>query len=202
VRLSRDRRGLASAVSFRFPLCTAAEELGAGVWACARKVAAAARILALVAVPAAAEPLPPLRGPVLLTVTGAIEVTNAAGEARFDLSLLESLPQRSYTTSTIWTDGRHTFTGVLLRDLLLRVGARGQEVEAIALNDYAAKLSTREDVTGEAPLLAYRIDGRAMSIRDKGPIWLIYPFDSHPFYRSEEIYARSVWQLIRLDVHD
>jgi hypothetical protein len=158
--------------------------------------------MALLAVPAAAEPLPPPEGPVLLTVTGAIEVTNAAAEARFDLSLLEGLPQRSYTTSTIWTDGRHTFTGVLLHDLLLRLGARGREVEAIALNDYAAKLSTRGDVAGDAPLLAYRIDGRFMSIRDKGPIWLIYPFDSHPSYRSEETYSRSVWQLIRLDVQD
>jgi hypothetical protein len=38
-----------------------------------------------------------------------------------------------------------------------------------------------------------------MSVRDKGPLWVIYPYDSDD-YRSEVIYSRSIWQLDRLEV--
>ena len=39
-----------------------------------------------------------------------------------------------------------------------------------------------------------------MTVRDKGPFWIIYPFDSNPDYQSEVIYSRSIWQLNRLEV--
>jgi hypothetical protein len=37
-----------------------------------------------------------------------------------------------------------------------------------------------------------------MSLREKGPLWVIYPYDSDPAYRTEETYSRSIWQLNRL----
>lgn len=153
------------------------------------------------ATPAIADDLAQPKGKVVLIVSGAIARINSPSEARFDLELLESLPQRSYTTTTIWTTGKHTYSGVLLRDLLYHVGARGHQIEAIALNDYSVQFPL-DSVTDEAPLLAYRQDGEQMAVRDKGPIWLIYPFDSDPAYRTDETHARAVWQLIRLEVKD
>jgi hypothetical protein len=44
------------------------------------------------------------------------------------------------------------------------------------------------------------MDGNAMSVRDKGPLWVIYPYDSDAAYRTEVIYSRSIWQLDRLEV--
>ena len=41
-----------------------------------------------------------------------------------------------------------------------------------------------------------------MSLRDKGPLWIVYPFDSNPSYSTEVTYARSIWQLDRIEVLD
>ena len=39
-----------------------------------------------------------------------------------------------------------------------------------------------------------------MSVRDKGPVWVLYPFDAGAEYRTDLIYERSIWQLDRIDV--
>lgn len=158
--------------------------------------------LALMAIaPVEAGELPAPKGEVILVVTGAIANTNGPGAARFDLALLESLPQHGFDTSTIWTEGVHAYSGVLLRDLLQAVGAQGGEVRLWALNDYGASLPPSE-VGDEAPLLAYRVDGQLIPVREKGPVWLIYPYDDHPDFRTEAIYSRSVWQLRKIEVLD
>ena len=51
-----------------------------------------------------------------------------------------------------------------------------------------------------APLVAYEMDGETMSRRQKGPLWIVYPFDSDADFRSEVIYSRSIWQLDRLEI--
>ncbi|OZA14153.1 MAG: hypothetical protein B7Y02_04980, partial [Rhodobacterales bacterium 17-64-5] len=49
------------------------------------------------------------------------------------------------------------------------------------------------------PILAYEMDGAPMNVRDKGPIWVIYPYDDDSAWRTGTTYARSVWQLDRID---
>jgi hypothetical protein len=41
-----------------------------------------------------------------------------------------------------------------------------------------------------------------MSVREKGPIWMIFPYDSVEAFRTEQTYARSIWQLDRIAVTD
>ena len=43
-------------------------------------------------------------------------------------------------------------------------------------------------------------NGGRMSVRDKGPLWIVYPFDSSEEYQAELIYSRSIWQLVRIEV--
>src|SRR5438876_10266602 len=80
--------------------------------------------------------LDPPTGPVVLTISGDIEVRNSAEGARFDLAMLEKLPQRSFDTKTPWYPTPRRFTGVPLQELLAAVGARGKTGRAVALNDY------------------------------------------------------------------
>lgn len=54
------------------------------------------------------------------------------------------------------------------------------------------------DAQGHGLILAYLLDGQPMSVRDKGPLWLVYPYDASPAFRSEVIYSRSIWQLDRI----
>ncbi len=39
-----------------------------------------------------------------------------------------------------------------------------------------------------------------MSVREKGPLWIVYPYSSSPEFQNEVIYSRSIWQLNRITV--
>ncbi len=136
-------------------------------------------------------------GDVILTVSGAIKTTNVENTAQFDLAMLEALDGQTVETSTIWTDGTQTFKGVPLKKLIDYLGVQGDVLRATAINDYAIDIPVSDGVEGA--LLAYQLNGQPMSVRDKGPLWIIYPYDADPKYRTEVIYSRSIWQLDRIE---
>lgn len=154
---------------------------------------------AFMAQAAPAQTLPEPTGEVVLTVTGDIAVTNADGAAVFDRAMLEAMAPVELTTTTMWTDGPQVFTGVLLLDLLAMLGVAGGTIRATAINDYAVDIPVSDAVEG-GPVVAYLLNGQPMSVRDKGPLWIVYPYDSKREYRSEVIYSRSIWQLDRMEV--
>ncbi len=138
-------------------------------------------------------------GKIVLTVTGKIDVTNAEGAAVFDRTMLEAMEPVEFTTKTTWTDGPQVFTGVRLFDLLALLGVAEGTLRATAINDYAVDIPVSDAVDG-GPIVAYLLNGQPMSVRDKGPLWIVYPYDSKREYRSEVIYSRSIWQLDRMEV--
>jgi hypothetical protein len=161
----------------------------------------AALLLALLAVSGvrAAEPLPKPAGRVLLTVTGAIDRTNGPGRAQFDLAMLQALGLAKVTTTTNWTDGRQVFEGVPARKLMEAVGARGTTVSAVAIDDYKVEIPL-SDLMDYPVLLALSMNGVALTPRDKGPIWIVYPRDDIPALNDPKMDLRWVWQLKALDV--
>ena len=156
-------------------------------------------MISLAALPARAETLPTPQGDVVLTVTGDIGVTNAEDAARFDMAMLEAMDTTSFSTSTLWTEGERAFAGVALADILDVLGVEGGKILATAINDYTVEIPV-ESVTEEAPILAYSLDGKRMPRRRKGPLWLVYPYDSDAAFRSEVVYSRSIWQLTRIEI--
>jgi hypothetical protein len=167
-----------------------------------RFVRYAAFTIAAAGLPAGAmagEALAPPRGEVVLRVTGAIESTNAPGCADFDIAGLECLGLSRVTTWTPWTKGEIEFEGVLARRLMAAVGAAGTEVGAIALNEYQHTIPIA-DFESYDVLLAFRMNGRPMRLRDKGPIWIVYPWSDHPELDDFVTRAKSVWQLNALHV--
>ena len=40
-----------------------------------------------------------------------------------------------------------------------------------------------------------RADGQDIGIRDRGPLWLIYPWSQHETLQRELYYSRSIWQI-------
>ncbi len=148
---------------------------------------------------AGAVPLAAPEGPVVLTVSGAIANTNAGDEARFDLAMLEDLASRETITATPWYDSRRTFSGPLMSAILEAVGARGTSVRVRAINDYAIDIPIA-DAEAFLVIFATRIDGDILSVRDKGPLFVIYPFDENPDLMNETYFGRSVWQVMQLDV--
>lgn len=114
---------------------------------------------------------------------------------------LDAMEQVEFSTKTIWTDEEARFSGVAVSRLLEELGAEGNTVRMSALNDYAVEMPIAE-LEEDAPIIATRMNGDPMPVRQKGPYWIIYPFDSSPAYRTEANYSRSVWQLIKLTVLD
>ena len=165
------------------------------------RIAATSAFLAATAIlPAQAEIAAP-KGEVILTVGGNIAETNTPEGAAFDMEMLQALPKSSFETSTTWTEGPHTFEGVPLKAVLDAVGATGGTITATALNNYSVEIPL-DVIEDEVPIIAYHIDGETFSRRDKGPLWIVFPYDAGEKYQTELVYGWSIWQLAGLTISE
>ncbi len=131
---------------------------------------------------------------------GVILTVTIGGETKtYDRQALESLGLETIKTATIWTEGVQEFQGVPLYLLTDAIGTETGTLLATAINDYTVEIPL-SDATEGGPILAMRMNGEIMSLRDKGPLWVIYPYDQNAAYRSEVTYSRSIWQLDRIEV--
>lgn len=134
------------------------------------------------------------QGPVILTLRGLISESNHGEDADFDLSMLQSLPQYTIITRHPWVESRHQYKGPRLADLLQLVGAQSSQLSMIALNDYEVDINF-EEVAEFNPILAWSENDRVMQVRDKGPLWLMFPVDEHPELLKMAYSDFMVWQL-------
>ena len=116
-----------------------------------------------------------------------------------DLDQLRALPSAEIRTTTIWTEGVQTFRGVWLSTLMDHLGITEGELVFSALNEYLVEIEMKDIVPG-GPLVAYEWNGNPMSPRDKGPLWIVFPYDSDVKFQSETVYAQSIWQLDRIEI--
>ena len=137
--------------------------------------------------------------PVVLTLSGRVRNTNVGATAQFDMPMLERLPQKTFSTRTPWYSQARSFTGPLLRDVLAAAGAKGTVLRAVALNDYWVDIPM-DDAARYDMIIARLMDDKPMVVRDKGPLFIVYPFDSKSELRSTIYYSRSAWQLRTIEV--
>ncbi|HDX4048161.1 TPA: molybdopterin-dependent oxidoreductase [Enterobacter soli] len=138
-------------------------------------------------------------GKVLLTISGKIENTNENGKAVFDIATLEKLGVVSFQTTSPWYNGRTNFTGISMQKLMDYVGAKGTVVKVTALNDYTTVIPL-SDFKNYNVILAFKINGEYMRVRDKGPFFIVYPYDSLPELNNQIYYSRSAWQVSRMSI--
>ncbi len=117
-----------------------------------------------------------------------------------DRAALGALPQTEFTTHTIWTEGPQHFKGVSLAALLEHYRIEPDRLDLVAVNEYMVTLEPA-DIGPVYPVIAHIRNGAPMSLRDKGPFWLVYDYDSNPDFQRETIYMRSIWQLERITAH-
>jgi hypothetical protein len=148
---------------------------------------------------AAAAELPPPKDAVILTVSGKISHRNSAGGAALDAAMLAALPSKTTTTDTPWYPTKTRFEGPLGAALLDLVGATGTTLRVTALNDYAVEIPV-SDFRKWPVILATKINDKPISVREKGPIFVIYPFDQEPSLYNELYFGRSAWQVKAIEV--
>lgn len=138
-------------------------------------------------------------GTVVLTLSGKVGEKNSANGAEFDMAMLEALPQKTFTTKTSWDRQSMKFSGPLLRDVLAAAKAKGTTLKAIAVNDYTTSIPA-SDADQFDMVLAHRMNGQPIPPRTKGPLFIVYPYDSKPELKTQIYQDRSVWQLTKIVV--
>lgn len=138
-------------------------------------------------------------GPALLRISGLVTQPNMQQQAVFDMAMLQALPQHSFTTQTPWYAEPVKFTGPLLRDVLAAAGAKGEGITAIALNDYRTEIPFSDALKYDL-IVATLMNDQPMPVREKGPLFLVYPFDSKAELQAATFYNRSAWQLRALQI--
>ncbi|KZB71420.1 hypothetical protein AUQ43_11650 [Thalassospira sp. MCCC 1A01148] len=128
-----------------------------------------------------------------------LSMTRADGKTvQVTLQELMDLQATEISTSTEWTDGVQTFRGVAFDLLFDTYGLNAETVRVSALNDYSVMVPAnvlRED----GAILAYHLNGAEMSVREKGPFWVIFPYDADEQFQTDTYWAYSVWQVKSVD---
>lgn len=132
---------------------------------------------------------------------GVLTLEPEAGEpVELSLDDIEALPQTVFVAQNEFVDAPTVFRGPLVRDVLALGGLHDAEiVRFTALNDYSVDIPA-SDFANYGAILAVEANGRRLSRRDKGPLWLVYPMDSHPEIQQHEYVARLIWQVVRVAV--
>lgn len=133
---------------------------------------------------------------------GTLSLTKADGNVvKLSMEKLMDMPATEFYTSTPWTDGVQKFRGVSFKELLAVYDVGSDTVSVSALNDYSVMVPTsvlRED----GAILAYHLNDAEMSIREKGPFWVIFPYDTDVRFQTDTYWSYSVWQVKSVDAQN
>lgn len=135
--------------------------------------------------------------PNVLSVLGDIKLDgHQYHQLDFTLDELQALPQAEINTITPWTTESHRYRGV---DLVLWFNQlfenrRINSITLEALNNFSVTVDWSK-IKSFTPVLAWQDNGKVMSRRDKGPLWLMLPFDRVPKLQQAEFLHFMAWQI-------
>jgi hypothetical protein len=117
----------------------------------------------------------------------------------FTLEELAALPQATILTENEWTDGLVSYRGPLVRDVLEHLALQDAEMlRFTAANDYYVDIPG-SDFRRYNAIIAIEADGKRLSRREKGPLWVMYPISDHDELRTQVYYSRLIWQVVRIE---
>lgn len=127
------------------------------------------------------------------------QVQNCNASIALDEKALLSLPQQRFKTRHTWSDTAQEFSGPLLSDVLNLACHNVTRLMLKAINDYSIEMDFNE-MRNYQPIVAITVDGKRLSVRHKGPLWVMMPLD-----RFDELPPRSmddmlIWQLSDISI--
>ncbi len=138
---------------------------------------------------------------VFLTISGKIDRKTNSADGSYEMPEHEflGLPQSTVTTSTPWTP-KSDFAGPLLSKVLSEVDAKGTKLRLIALDNFSVEVDA-DYLEKYGTVLAVSKNGVRLTIRDFGPVFVMFPRDS--FKEQLDTPAAGsylVWQLCGIEV--
>jgi hypothetical protein len=164
-----------------------------------------------------------LRGPALLTVTGAIARGNRGPldpaldqmmhkqkmsfttAYAFDFAALLALPPKTIRPTLEYDNKPHLLRGPLLIDVLAQAGVRrdgNARVLLRAVDGYVAGISMAQ-AKALGFIVATHLDGQPMPLGGLGPLWAVYDADRVPEMASrpvQERFGACPWALYHIEV--
>jgi hypothetical protein len=138
--------------------------------------------------------------PTLLSAEGILTITTPKSTTSFTQAELLGMPQTTVVTLNDYVDDVTTFQGPSLRLLLEKLDiSQDATLKMVALNGFSSHIPA-SDAFNYSVVLAVLRNGKTMPVREKGPIWVIYPMDEHPELQSDIYNGRLVWQLKSISV--
>lgn len=134
----------------------------------------------------------------LLKILASAETGCPETFALSDVSLL-SLPQQTFKTHHTWSKVADEFSGPLLADVLDQVCPKASKLKLKAINDYQVDLDFNK-IKQYEPILAMSVNGERLTVRNKGPIWVMIPFDKYTSVPERSLDEALVWQLSSINV--
>ena len=137
-----------------------------------------------------------------IVIDGKINKKNHGDEYILKASDFNRMNTASIKTTTSWTEaGRAVdFEGVKVKDILDLVGASGKRLRMRALNDYWIDIPVT-DVKTYGIILAHKMDGKVLQVRNFGPYFVIYPLDDYATKLNSPVYlSRFIWQVNKITV--
>ena len=107
-----------------------------------------------------------------------------------------------FTTTPPWTQGAHHYRGPTLSAVLAAQGIPdARKIAVSALNGYQQVVDLA--LFDGVPLtLVRQEDGKPLTRRNKGPLWLLIPFTTYPKLDVPAIHNCMVWQVTRIEIVD
>ncbi len=162
-------------------------------------VAAWTRVIAIMAIAMTVSiglPLPASADDVALTLSRGPENVETI---EFTLEELAALPQVTIRTENEFADGVVNYTGPLVRDVLEHLALQDADtLRFTAANDYYVDIPG-SDFRKYNVIVALEADGKRLSRREKGPLWVMYPISDHDELRTQVYSSRLIWQVVRID---
>jgi len=110
------------------------------------------------------------------------------------------MEQTTIRTGNDFVDGVAAFRGPAAMDVIDLIGRAGADhVRMTALNEFSVTIAIAE-LEKYGAILALEMNGRPLTRRDRGPIWLIYPMDFYPELNDPAYNSRLIWQLEAIDL--
>lgn len=119
-------------------------------------------------------------------------------KTEFTLHDISALNQKTIVTTTPWTDGAQEFVGVACNGVLENIRRDVGEYVAKALNDYSVTIPAPA-LNDDACLIAVKRNGELMSVREKGPLWIVFPYDEDEKFESSAYQSYSIWSLSSIE---